>query len=104
MAEIKPEILKNANIFLKMLTDKGISIDSAYIYGSYATNSYSDLSDIDLAIVSDMFDGNILTDIDKFIGLTRKVDNRISVLPLNKESLDSFFVQKEVIQKGYKIY
>ncbi len=104
MAEIKSEILNIANIFLKLLAERGISVSAAYIYGSYANQTASELSDIDMAIVSDMFDGNILTDIDKFIGLTRKVDNRISVLPLNQESLNSYFVRKEVIQKGYQIY
>jgi predicted nucleotidyltransferase len=104
MAEIKSEILNKVQAFLKLLAERGISVSAAYIYGSYARNTASELSDIDIAVVSEMFEGNILIDLDKFIGLSRKVDSRISVLPLNEESLDSYFVQKEVIQKGYKVY
>lgn len=104
MVEIKTEILIKARKFLELLTKRGIVVSDAYIFGSYSNNTETELSDIDIAVVSENFDGNILTDIDKFVGLTRKVDNRISVLPLNNESLDSYFVQKEIIGKGYKIF
>lgn len=103
MVEIKSEILNHSIQFLKLLEERGIVINSAYIYGSYASDTFNDFSDIDLAIVSEMFEGNILVDVDKFVGLSRQIDNRISVLPLNNDSLDSYFVQKEIIQKGYKI-
>lgn len=103
MAEIKTDILTKVKIFLDLLSKRGIKVSDAYIFGSYSNNTENELSDIDLAVISDDFDGNMLTDIEKFAGLTRKVDTRISVMPLNNESLDSYFVQKEIIDKGYKI-
>jgi predicted nucleotidyltransferase len=104
MAEIKPEILEKTLEYLKLVKERNIDIIAAYIYGSFARNNYDELSDIDLAIVSNSFEGNILVDIEKILGISRKVDSRISVLPLNEESLDSFFIQSEVIKKGIRIY
>ncbi|OGU10290.1 MAG: hypothetical protein A2X61_15175 [Ignavibacteria bacterium GWB2_35_12] len=104
MAEIKPEILEKALEYLEQVKERNIDIISAYIYGSFARNDNNELSDIDLAIVSNSFEGNILIDIEKILGISRKVDSRISVLPLNEESLDGFFIQSEVIEKGIRIY
>ena len=103
MVEIDSEILEKAANYLELVKGKGIDIISAYIFGSYARNDSNELSDIDIAIVSDSFEGNQVTDFEKIIGLSRKIDSRISPYTLNRESLDSYFVQSEIINKGIKI-
>jgi len=103
MAEDQTQIIEIANKFIELVKGRGIVVDSSYLFGSYANNNFDDWSDIDIAIVSESFEGNILIDIEKILGLSRLVDTRISVLPLNNESLDSYFIQKEVIEKGIKI-
>lgn len=103
MAEIQPEILDIAKRYINILEDNGFPIKEAYLYGSYVLGNYNEWSDIDLAVVSDKFEGTRFLDKEKIRGLYRQVDLRLSVLPLNNESLDSYFIQKEVIEKGIKI-
>ncbi len=103
MAKINSEILKIINDYLILLNQNGFKVISAYLYGSYVNKSHDEWSDIDLALVSENFEGNRFLDKEKIRGLYRKIDSRLSVLPLNPESLNSFFVQSEVINKGIKI-
>jgi uncharacterized protein len=103
MAEIEPEILELIKKYIGLLNENGFQIKKAYLYGSYVNGNQNEWSDIDIAIISDKFEGNRFFDKEKIRGLYRMIDNRISVLPLNEESLDSFFIQKEVIEKGIRI-
>ncbi|MBM2814138.1 MAG: putative nucleotidyltransferase [Ignavibacteria bacterium] len=103
MAEIKSEIIEKVRKYLELVESRGIKVDSAYIFGSYSTGKYDEWSDIDLAIISESFSGKLLIDIEKILGLARKVDSRISALPMNFESLNSPFLQSEVLGKGYRV-
>ena len=103
MDKIKPEILIIIKKYLSLLENNGFPIKEAYLYGSYTRNEENKWSDIDIAVISDRFEGNRFLDKEKIRGLYRKVDLRISVLPLNTESLDSFFIQSEVIGKGIRV-
>lgn len=63
--------------YLKVLKQAGITIDKAFLYGSYARNEANEDSDIDLMLVSKLFD----TDDDYVLSkpwiFTTKVDHRI---------------------------
>jgi predicted nucleotidyltransferase len=105
MAEIPDKIETNIRKYIELLDNKGFKIDSAYIFGSYASGYQNEWSDIDLAIFSDKFEGNRMLDKEKILGLNRLIDYRLSPLPLNPTSIiDSLFVQCEVIQKGIKVF
>ncbi|MCL5991613.1 MAG: nucleotidyltransferase domain-containing protein [Bacteroidetes bacterium] len=103
MAPIKTEILNIVKTYINLLEDTGFPVKEAYLYGSYSHGVEDEWSDIDLAVVSDNFEGNRFKDKEKIRGLYRKVDYRLSILPLNKSSLDSFFIQSEIINKGIRI-
>lgn len=103
MAKINSEIDLILKKYLSVLEGKGISIDEAYLFGSYANGNPDNWSDIDVAVISEYFQGNRFLDKEKIRGLNFAIDTRISVLPLNKESLDSFFYQHEIIKKGIRI-
>ena len=47
------EIITKIKKYLRDLAEAGISINRAFLYGSYANGSMTDNSDIDLLIVSD---------------------------------------------------
>ncbi|MCX6155322.1 MAG: nucleotidyltransferase domain-containing protein [Candidatus Kapabacteria bacterium] len=79
MAQIEPQILKIAQDYILLLEDKGFSIHDAYLYGSYASGTQNEWSDIDLAIISDKFVGNRFLDKEKIRGLYRKIDLRLSI-------------------------
>lgn len=73
----KNTVIKKLNEYLLLLKDKGIHVDKAYLFGSFAKNESTENSDIDLMLVSKLFDNEN----DKAVGtvwrMTRLVDSRI---------------------------
>lgn len=65
------EILKK---YIFVLRSEGITIDKAYLYGSYLSNTATEESDIDIMIVTENED-DYLTG--KIWSLTRKVNSKI---------------------------
>ena len=104
MVEIQPEILNLVDSYILLLEKNGFNITEAYLFGSLINGKFDEWSDIDLAVVSEKFDGDRFEDKEKIRGFYRKIDDRLSILPLNKESLDSYFIQKEVIEKGIRVH
>ena len=104
MAEVNTEIKKLIEQYLKLLAEKGFHISEAYLYGSYANGKPDKWSDIDLAIISEEFEGNRYLDTMKILSLYREIDLRLSVLPLNKDAKNNFFISKEIIKKGIRVY
>ncbi len=100
---VDSEILSIIEKYLSVLEEKGFPIEHAYLFGSYANGTQNEWSDIDVAVISEYFQGNRFLDKEKIRGLNFAIDTRISVLPLNKESLDSFFYQHEIIKKRIRI-
>ncbi len=52
------EIIKTLQQYIQGLTNNGIPIEKAFLYGSYARNEATDESDIDVMLVSVLFDKN----------------------------------------------
>ncbi len=73
----KDEIIKLLKQYCLLLYSAGISIEKAFLFGSYAREEASDDSDIDIMIVSKDFDNNSPDSNIKAWSLTRKVDSRI---------------------------
>jgi predicted nucleotidyltransferase len=96
------ELLKNYINSIE-LNDK-IHIKSAFLFGSYAKGNYNEWSDIDIAIISDNFEGIRIFDKDKIRKTTLKIDHRISPLPFKTEDFDpsDLFVH-EILSSGIKI-
>ncbi|HOT88227.1 MAG TPA: nucleotidyltransferase domain-containing protein [Bacteroidales bacterium] len=71
--------------YLQVLKNAGINIEKAYLYGSYATNVATPESDIDVLLVSSLFD----TDDDYILAkpwlFTGKVDYRIEPLAIGSK-------------------
>ncbi len=96
---INKAILKYAD-FLK----KQYRIKSIYLYGSCAKGNSTEDSDIDIAVVSDDFTGDIIEDTFRLMQIRRKVDYRIEPRPFsgsdfNEDNPDA----REVIQTGVRI-
>ena len=90
--------------YLDVLREKNICISRAYLFGSCAKNRFTKDSDIDLAIVSNDFKGDIINDRLSLMRLRRGVDLRIEPHPFTKKefSLSNPFV-KEIIETGERI-
>ena len=82
----RKEIIDKVSDYIKILSDSGLLIDKAFIYGSAARNEEHKESDIDVMLVSKAFDNR--SD-DQVIGLiwrlTRKVDSRIEPFAVGLE-------------------
>jgi predicted nucleotidyltransferase len=70
----KREIVEILKKYIIVLRSEGITIDKAYLYGSYLSNTATDESDIDIMIVTEKED-DYLTG--KIWSLTRKVNSKI---------------------------
>lgn len=70
----------------------------------YATRNYREWSDIDIALVSDVFVGDRIDDKDKIRKLTLSVSSEIEVVPFtpNDFNVGNPFV-KQILRTGIKL-
>ena|SRR3989338_5770315 len=90
--------------YIKLLKQNGIDIWRVYLYGSYATNKFTNQSDIDLAIFLNKNDIDGFQEDAHMMKLTRKVDLRIephSFAKLDFYEKDPFI--EEIVTKGVRI-
>ncbi len=81
MAAIPDKINSSITSYLGTLSRSNILVKEAVFFGSYATGTYQEWSDIDIALVSDIFISNRMDDKDKIRDITLSVSNEIEVLP-----------------------
>lgn len=89
--------------FVNLVSDE-FPINTVYLFGSYANGNAKDYSDVDLAIVSDKFEGSRFFDrkkLNKYI-LKTSIDLEIHPFRTVDFTEDNPFV-KEIIQTGLKI-
>jgi len=104
MVEIQTDIVQSIKDYLKLAEERGITVNRAYLFGSYALGNQHEFSDIDLAIISRNFEGTRVIDREKLIGLSRQTDYRISPYPITPEDFEqNWFVKYEIIDKGIRI-
>ena len=70
----KREIVDILKKYIFILRSEGITVDKAYLYGSYLTNTANDDSDIDIMIVTENEDDYISG---KIWSLTKKANSKI---------------------------
>ncbi len=104
MVQIPAKIKSIINSYLRALDSNSIPIKEAILFGSYARGNYQEWSDIDIALVSDIFEGNRINDKDKIRKVTLSISCEIEVTPFSPEdfTLQNPFV-KEIIETGIKI-
>jgi len=68
---------------IEILKSNNINIKKAYLFGSYASGSEHDWSDIDLALISDDFSEDRYSERIRVMKITSEVDNRIEPVPYN---------------------
>jgi len=104
MAQKTDQAIEIAKIFLDKLTKKKIKISSAYLYGSFLTDSVRLDSDIDVAVVSDTLTGNWIEDWEMLCELRRNIDVRIEPIPFRPEEFcDENPLVWEIKHKGIRI-
>lgn len=104
MAQVAASIRKTLKEYIRELEKRNIHIHSAYLFGSYARGKAHEWSDLDIALVSDDFEGVRFLDREKIAAATLEVDSRISPLPFRTADFtpDDLFVQ-EILRTGIRI-
>ncbi|MDD2421907.1 MAG: nucleotidyltransferase domain-containing protein [Heliobacteriaceae bacterium] len=81
------------------LVKKEMNVEAVYLFGSFVNGNHDRDSDIDIAVITDDFSGDIIEDTLMLMKIRRKVDTRIEPHPLRT---DNPFV-REVITTGRRI-
>jgi len=104
IATIPNPIRAIVNEFIKQLNNHELTITQAFVFGSYARGSQSEWSDIDVALISDKFEGIRFNDHCKVTPFILKVDTRLEAHPFRPEdfTLDNPFVE-EIVETGVRI-
>ena len=104
MAKIPNNIRAIVEKYFSLLKKNNIDVEDAYLFGSYAKGNNNEWSDIDIAIVSESFEGIRLRDKDKIRKITLSVSSSLEILPFNLKdfSLENPFA-KEIIETGIKL-
>lgn len=90
--------------YIAALRKNNVPINQAILFGSYANGNYHEWSDIDIALVSDIFEGNRFDDKGKIRKINLSVSCDLEVLPYHPEdfTFDDPFV-KEILKTGIKL-
>ena len=104
MAKIPNNIRAIVEKYFSLLKKNNIDVEDAYLFGSYAKGNNNEWSDIDIAIVSESFEGIRLRDKDKIRKITLSVSSSLEILPFNPKdfSLENPFA-KEIMETGIKL-
>lgn len=104
MAKVPNQIRKIIDEYIRALENNHIRVQSAVLFGSYADGRANEWSDIDIALVSDFFDGDRFDDRSKIRRITLSVSSDLSPLPFRPEDFtpQNPFV-KEIMEKGVRI-
>ena len=73
----RSEIIELLKKYILLLNSEGVSVNKAFLFGSYSTDTATESSDIDVMLVSNKFDENDDLIIGKIWKLTRKINTKI---------------------------
>ena len=95
--------IKQATDFIADCTKFGINIEKAYLFGSIAKNQQREFSDIDIALISNQFSKNFVTN----SRLTSKINIKYPLIEVHHFNSNYFklgdpFI-KEITTTGFEI-
>jgi len=104
MDTIPNHIIQIINNYLIELKKNQIPIQQAILFGSYAKGNYHKNSDIDIALVSEIFHGDRILDKNKIRRVTLKVSYDLQVFPYNPKDFNRHnpFIN-DIIQTGKRL-
>jgi len=85
---VNPEITSIILRFVDVLNRKGIRVEKAVLYGSYASGNVHTGSDLDLAIISPDFGKNRFEEGKMLLQMAWRIDPRLEPIPISSESYE----------------
>ncbi len=104
MAQVPDKIVEIINKFIEEAKKDNITISKAVLFGSYSNNTYHEFSDIDIAVVSEDFEGISFYDSKKLNAAMLRTSIDIETHPYRPEEFtpENPFV-KEILETGIRI-
>lgn len=104
MADVPDHIRRIIGRYLTSLRDHGFQIQDAILFGSYASGRANQWSDIDLALVSNEFEGVRFRDKNRIRKITISVSTDLEVLPFNpRDFTPNNPLVKEILDTGIRV-
>jgi len=104
MAENIDQIKSLIKQYIEIIKQHKIEIEKVYLFGSYARGTATADSDIDIALISQDFDGDRFLDRRKIVPLRREIDRRLEPIPYRTEDFNkSDPLALEIITNGIEI-
>lgn len=104
MADIPNKIQRIISDYLSALRAHGFQIQDAILFGSYAKGNANQWSDIDLALVSNEFEGVRFTDKNKIRKITISISSDLEILPFNpKDFTRQDPLVREILDTGVRV-
>ena len=104
MAQIDDDVLGKVRTFIRKLKESGIVVESAYLFGSYASNHAGRWSDIDVAVVSPDFSDDRYDERLRLMKLSTEIDNRIEPVPFHSDAFnDTDPLVDEIKKRGISL-
>ena len=101
---IPNKIKKVVEQYLTLLKNNNVPLKDVYLFGSYSNGSYNNDSDIDIAIVSEIFEGNRILDKDKIRKYSVAISSDLEILPFPPDDFnESNPLAKEIIKTGIRL-
>ncbi|RJP70097.1 MAG: nucleotidyltransferase domain-containing protein [Ignavibacteriales bacterium] len=95
------EIIEN---YIQKLKNNNFPVQQLFLFGSYSTGRFTEWSDIDLAVISEKFEGNRISDRNKIRRITLDVSSKLEVIPFNPTEFNNNNpLAKEIIETGIRI-
>jgi predicted nucleotidyltransferase len=97
----KKQVITLIKKFLNLLLQEGIPVEKAYLYGSYARGEENEESDIDILLVSELFDKNDDKTVGKTWRIGQSIDVRIEPYTVGRERflIDEFSPLLQIVKK-----
>jgi uncharacterized protein len=104
LAEIPDRVRRIIERYITALQQNNVPISQAVLFGSYAQGNYQEWSDIDIALVSNIFEGKRFDDRGKIRRINLSVSSDLEILPYRPEDFtpDDPFV-KNIMETGVRI-
>ncbi|MBI5561335.1 MAG: nucleotidyltransferase domain-containing protein [Deltaproteobacteria bacterium] len=86
MAEVDRLIMDKVRAFLTRLEARGIRVERAYVFGSYARGSAGEWSGIDVAVVSRDVGYDRFEELARLMSIASTIDTRIEPVPFRPDT------------------
>lgn len=104
MATIPNNVQDIITRYLTALKEHGLHIEEAFLFGSHVTGKANQWSDIDLALVSQTFEGVRFTDKSKIRHITIAISSDLEILPFNpRDFTPNDPLVKEILATGVSV-